>query len=143
MSRATSQNTKKIENPEIERFGACSGLIRFAAFCVALAMFCPTLASADQDVATASAISEYSAISKHPAPPNISTNSAGMIEAPEIEFMAAIDMRDEGYNSSYMFGMTKGLAASTMVPALKPVFMILTIPLDLVFLPFAAIGGFF
>ena len=55
----------------------------------------------------------------------------------------SIDMRDEGYNSDYIFGMTKGLAASSMVPALKPVFFIFTIPLDLVFLPFAAIGGFF
>ncbi len=48
-----------------------------------------------------------------------------------------------GYTGEYIFGMTKGLMRSTLEPALKPVFLIFTVPLDLVFLPFAAIGGFF
>jgi hypothetical protein len=72
------------------------------------------------------------------------TDTAEMVHAlPTIEIVAAVDMREEGYNDDYIFGMTKGLAASTMVPALKPVFMIFTIPLDLVFLPFAWAGGYF
>ena len=50
---------------------------------------------------------------------------------------------EQGYNSDYMFGMSKGIADSTLVPALKAPIFLLTIPLDLVFLPFAAIGGFF
>jgi hypothetical protein len=47
------------------------------------------------------------------------------------------------YNSSYIFGMTRGVAGSTMVPAAKVPLFVLTVPLDLVFLPFAAIGGLF
>ena len=39
--------------------------------------------------------------------------------------------------------MTKGLMNSTLEPALKPPLLLLTVPLDIVFLPFAAIGGFF
>jgi hypothetical protein len=48
-----------------------------------------------------------------------------------------------GYSTEYIFGMTKGVMRSTLVPALKPVVLLFTIPLDLAFLPFAAIGGFF
>lgn len=47
------------------------------------------------------------------------------------------------YNSSYIFGMTRSVAASTMIPAAKVPLFVLTVPLDLVFLPFAAIGGLF
>jgi len=65
------------------------------------------------------------------------------VEAPAVEVTSALDMRDDAYNSDYVFGMTKGIANSTMVPAVKPLFFLITIPLDIVFLPFAAIGGFF
>ncbi len=55
-----------------------------------------------------------------------------------------LDVEDrQGYNSEYIFGMTKGIMKSTLVPALKPVLAIFTIPLDIAFLPFAAIIGFF
>jgi hypothetical protein len=47
------------------------------------------------------------------------------------------------YNSSYIFGMTRGLADSTIHPAAKAPLFLFTVPLDLVFFPFAAIGGFF
>jgi hypothetical protein len=47
------------------------------------------------------------------------------------------------YNSSYIFGMTRGLAASTIHPAAKAPLFLFTVPLDLAFFPFAAIGGFF
>ena len=47
------------------------------------------------------------------------------------------------YNDSYIFGMTRGVADSTMVPAVKAPLFLLTVPLDLVLLPFAAIGGLF
>jgi hypothetical protein len=53
------------------------------------------------------------------------------------------DQEREHYNSDYLFGMTRGVAHSTMVPALKAPLFLFTIPLDIVFLPFAAIGGFF
>jgi hypothetical protein len=55
-----------------------------------------------------------------------------------------VDLEEHGgWTGEYVFGMTKGLMRSTLTPALKPVFLIFTVPLDIVFLPFAAIGGFF
>ncbi len=47
------------------------------------------------------------------------------------------------YNSSYLFGATRGVAGSTMVPAAKVSLYLLTLPFDLVTLPIAAIGGLF
>ena len=47
------------------------------------------------------------------------------------------------YNSSYLFGMTRGVANSTLVPAAKAPLFLLTVPLDIVLLPFEAIGGCF
>ena len=47
----------------------------------------------------------------------------------------------EGYNSEYIFGMTKGILNSALHPAVKPMFSLVTVPLDLVFLPFAALLG--
>ena len=47
------------------------------------------------------------------------------------------------YNDEYIFAATRGVANSTLIPALKGPLFILTVPLDLVCLPFAAIGGLF
>lgn len=47
------------------------------------------------------------------------------------------------YNSDYLFGMTRGVTGSTMHPAAKLPLLVLTVPLDLALLPFAAIGGLF
>jgi hypothetical protein len=47
------------------------------------------------------------------------------------------------YNSDYLFGMTRGVSQSTVHPAVKVPLFVLTVPLDIVFLPFAAIGGCF
>ena len=47
------------------------------------------------------------------------------------------------YNATYIFGMTRGVANSTMAPAGKAPLFVLTVPLDLVFLPFTLIGGLF
>jgi hypothetical protein len=49
----------------------------------------------------------------------------------------------QGYNSDYLFGITRAVVHSTIVPAGKVPLFLLTVPLDIVFLPFAAIGGFF
>ena len=66
---------------------------------------------------------------------------------PDNYVMAARDSVDleshGGYSTEYIFGMTKGVMRSTLVPALKPVVLLFTVPLDIAFLPFAAIGGFF
>lgn len=47
------------------------------------------------------------------------------------------------YNDSLIFGMTRGVTNSTIHPAAQVPLLVLTIPLDIAFLPFAAIGGFF
>jgi len=55
-----------------------------------------------------------------------------------------LDVEDrQGYTTQYMFSMSKAVTRSTLEPALKPAVLLFTIPLDLVLLPFAAIGGFF
>jgi hypothetical protein len=48
-----------------------------------------------------------------------------------------------GYDSSYLFAMTRGVSGSTLITALKPPLFLFTIPLDIVLLPFSAIAGFF
>jgi hypothetical protein len=47
------------------------------------------------------------------------------------------------YNSDYLFGMTRAVTNSTIHPGAQVPLLVLTIPLDIVFLPFSAIGGFF
>lgn len=56
----------------------------------------------------------------------------------------AVNVEDRsGYNSEYIFALTKGVVDSTMATPLKPILFLLTVPMDLVLLPIAAIGGFF
>jgi hypothetical protein len=64
---------------------------------------------------------------------------------PELQprYQPAAPEETSWYNSSYIFGMTRSVAGSTMVPAAKVPLFVLTVPLDIVFLPFAAIGGLF
>ena len=52
-------------------------------------------------------------------------------------------LEEPWYNSDYLFGMTRGVTNSTIHPAAQVPLLVLTIPLDIIFLPFAAIGGFF
>ncbi len=47
------------------------------------------------------------------------------------------------YNSDYLFGLSRGTANSALVPAVKPLVFLLTVPLDIALLPIAAIGGLF
>jgi hypothetical protein len=47
------------------------------------------------------------------------------------------------YNGSYIFGLTRGVAGSTIEPAFKAPLFLFTVPLDIALLPFAAIGGLF
>ena len=48
-----------------------------------------------------------------------------------------------GYTNEYVFGMTKAVMRSTLAPAVKPMALIFTVPLDLATLPFALVGGLF
>jgi hypothetical protein len=70
---------------------------------------------------------------------------AGGTERPELEprYQPVPPEETGGYNSSYIFGLTRGVADSTIHPAVKAPLFFLTVPLDLAFLPFATIGGFF
>lgn len=47
------------------------------------------------------------------------------------------------YNSQYLLGLSRATAGSTLAPAAKAPLFVLTLPLDLALLPFAAIGGLF
>ena len=47
------------------------------------------------------------------------------------------------YDASYIFALTRGVTTSTMVAPVKALLLPLSVPLDIVLLPFAAIGGFF
>jgi len=53
-----------------------------------------------------------------------------------------LEDQDKGYTTEYFFSMSRGIMQSTLDPALKPAVLLLTVPLDIAFLPFAAIGGF-
>ncbi len=47
------------------------------------------------------------------------------------------------YNDTYIFAITRCVANSTLAPAAQAPLYLLTVPVDLVLLPFAAIGGLF
>ena len=61
----------------------------------------------------------------------------------EARYLPAEPEEKSWYNSDYIFGMTRGVANSTIAPAGKAPLFVLTIPLDIVTLPFTLIGGFF
>ena len=81
---------------------------------------------------------------------NADSDSAVIEPIAQAEELPALMLKDalvleerEGYNSEYIFGMTKAIVNSTLNPALKPLVCIITVPLDLVGLPFAALIGAF
>lgn len=47
------------------------------------------------------------------------------------------------YNTEYLFGITRAITDSTLVPAAQGPLLLLSVPLDIALLPFTAIGGFF
>ena len=47
------------------------------------------------------------------------------------------------YNTDYLFGLSRGTADSALLPAVKPLVFLLTVPLDIALLPIATIGGLF
>jgi hypothetical protein len=74
----------------------------------------------------------------------VGTAPAGLPAVLQRTAVSPVKVEDRsGYNTDYFFGMTRAVADSTLTPALKPVVFLFTLPLDVVFLPFAAIGGFF
>jgi hypothetical protein len=74
-------------------------------------------------------------------PPGMNQSSE---RSPYVMAYDKLDVEDrQGYTTQYMFSMSKAVTRSTLEPALKPAVLLFTIPLDLILLPFAAIGGFF
>ena len=51
--------------------------------------------------------------------------------------------QQSNYNDAYIFALTRGVADSTLHPAAKAPLFLFTVPLDLVLLPVAAMGGLF
>lgn len=78
-------------------------------------------------------------------PPSIQIAQAGGTEPRELEpRYKPVPPEETGwYNSGYIFALTRGVAESTMLPAAKVPLFVFTVPLDIVFLPIAAIGGLF
>ena len=78
-------------------------------------------------------------------PDTIELAQTGGTERPELEprYEPVAPPERGSFNWQYIFGMTRGVADSTIHPAVKAPLFFLTLPLDLVFLPFATIGGFF
>ena len=55
-----------------------------------------------------------------------------------------LDLEDDkgGFNSDYIFSMSKAVMQSTLEPALKPAALLFTVPVDCALLPFGVIAGF-
>ncbi|HET9063127.1 MAG TPA: hypothetical protein VFO62_07555 [Candidatus Binatia bacterium] len=65
-------------------------------------------------------------------------------QARHAAYNQTLDMRDDtGYNTGYLFAMTKAVASGPITPGLKPLLFLFTVPLDIITLPFTAIAGFF
>jgi hypothetical protein len=79
------------------------------------------------------------------APRAIELAQAGGTQPRDLEprYQPAPPEEKSWYNSSYIFAVTRSVADSTLVPAAKVPLYLLTVPVDLVLLPFATIGGFF
>lgn len=78
-----------------------------------------------------------------PEPPTDSAGKPPVTRPLEPRYQPRPPVEKSWYNDSYLFGMTRGVADSTIAPAGKVPLFFLTVPLDIVFLPFAAIGGLF
>ena len=74
----------------------------------------------------------------------VAASNAEAGELPVLTLKDALVLEDrEGYNSEYIFGMTKAVLNSTLHPALKPLTCLVTVPLDLAVLPFSVLLGAF
>jgi len=73
-----------------------------------------------------------------PAEPAFATEGTSVVRA------GSPQMQDRsGYNSRYIFSMTKAVADAPWSTAVKPPVMLFTIPVDLILLPITLIAGFF
>ena len=128
-------------NTSMTRRRPSSRLLRVAAL-AALAL--PVLAAAPR---SAHAASRPHSDGVHIAPTPAPVQLAHLDEEPVPELQPAYEpvrpKKSSGYNSEYLFGMTRAVAGSTMHPAVRILCFPVTVPLDLALLPFEFVGGFF
>jgi hypothetical protein len=105
----------------------------------------PTVALLSAMVAVLALSAAPSRAGERVAYPATDLAQAGGTEPRELEprYQPAPVEEKGWYNDSYIFALTRGVADSTMHPAAKAPLFVLTVPLDLVFLPITAIGGLF
>ncbi len=115
---------------------------RISAGSLALALVAGTAAAASTSAsATAAPVAAPAVQEPQRAPFLLAANEGGTASGSLADFEKAQDT--PGYNSEYIFALTRGLADSSIHPAGKVPLFIFTLPLDVVFLPFAAIAGLF
>jgi hypothetical protein len=103
------------------------------AFVVAGLVLCACASTPDDGAGAESAeVSE--------ARPETASSGSGRLEP---TYQPREPVPEPWYNSDYIFGMTRGVANSSIAPGGKVPLFVLTIPLDIVTLPFSLIGGFF
>lgn len=129
------------------RFSKCSRarqllLSLFSALVIAATIACPPAFADDAAWAARGELDQRSGV-KPDEPVVFAASKEPGSRSQQPQASGPMDMRDEGYNPAYIFGMTKGVANSTITPAIKPLFFLITVPLDIVTLPFSLIGGFF
>lgn len=80
-----------------------------------------------------------------PAPVLLAHEDAHGTEARELEprYEPVPPEPEPAYKTTYFFALTRGVTGSKLRPAAQAPLLLLTIPIDIALLPFAAIGGFF
>ena len=115
---------------------------------LSLALLLPAMSAAASDATQGSAVSERAApvigvieVAQAEGESNVEETQESRPLEPR--YQPREPVKEPWYNGSYIFGMTRGVANSTMAPAGKVPLFVLTVPLDIVCLPFALIGGLF
>ena len=93
---------------------------------------------------TAPALAAHHETHEHPDAEHESTQSGqGSDRSRPLEATFEPTPEPGDYTTEYYFAMTRGLANSTLITPFKVPLFLVTIPVDIVLLPAAAIAGFF
>ena len=116
----------------------------FAALTSALILLAATAATAGVSSASPSSHACPLAVqSDVPAGAQVAHGDGADSREPHSCCKAAESHRHSRYNDEYIFGLTRGVAGSTMHPAARILVFPVTVPLDFALLPFEVIGGLF
>ena len=127
-------------SPKTPRSVRCAAALMCLGIFAALTSAGASLAASQGMTASALAHPPGTFVLKHA--PIATVPLLGASAPPFILAQDALNLEEkQGYTTEYIFGLSKGTMRSTLVPALKPFVLIFTVPLDLAFLPFAAIAG--